>query len=141
YEQYRVSLAGLPGVQLINYERDGVKPNYQYIVLEIDERVTGVSRDELVKVLWAENVMARRYFYPGCHRMEPYRSYYPHAGLMLPATEDLVERVLSLPTGTAVSTTEIDIICGIIKLAIAKAPALRQRLAAEGLETVGRSGR
>ncbi len=41
----------------------------------------------LVRVLHAENVLARRYFYPGCHEMEPYRSYFPHAGLVLPETE------------------------------------------------------
>ena len=35
--------------------------------------------------------------------MEPYRSYFPHAGLVLPETEKMVKRVLSLPTGTAVS--------------------------------------
>ena len=46
--------------------------------------VCGISRDELVQILQAENVLARRYFYPGCHRMEPYRSYYPHARLLLP---------------------------------------------------------
>ena len=67
------------------------KPNYQYLVLEIDEAVIGVSRDQLVAILEAENVKARRYFYPGCHRMEPYRSYFPHASLLLPETEKLVE--------------------------------------------------
>ena len=50
------------------------RTNYQYIVLEVDELETGLTRDELVQVLIAENVLARRYFYPGCHRMEPYRS-------------------------------------------------------------------
>ena len=38
-----------------------------------------LSRDELQRVLWAENVLARRYFFPGCHRMEPYRSLFPDA--------------------------------------------------------------
>jgi dTDP-4-amino-4,6-dideoxygalactose transaminase len=66
----------------------------------------------------AENVLARRYFYPGCHQMEPYRSYFPHARLMLPNTERLVRRVITLPTGTAVGLEEINRICEIIKFAV-----------------------
>lgn len=50
---------------------------------------------------------AGAYFYPGCHRMEPYRSDFPHAGLLLPITEQLAQRVLILPTGTAVHAQDI----------------------------------
>ncbi len=117
YESYKQELRNIPGVSIISYDRQE-KCNYQYIVLEIDESITGVSRDALVEILRAENVLARRYFYPGCHRMEPYRSYSPHAGLVLPETEKLVKRVLSLPTGTAVGSGEIRQICRIIRLAI-----------------------
>ena len=68
--------------------------------MEIDESLTGISRDEIVMALHAENVLARRYFYPGCHRAEPYRSDYPDAGNHLPLTEQLTQRVMTLPTGT-----------------------------------------
>ena len=67
-----------------------------------------------MKILHAENVRARRYFYPGCHSMEPYRSYYPNAGLLLPETEKLAKRVLCLPTGTAINEEAIKKICEII---------------------------
>lgn len=117
YEAYRDGLRGIPGVHLLTYE-EGDRYNYQYIVLEIDQAVTRISRDELVQVFWAENVIARRYFYPGCHRMEPYRSYYPHAGLLLPVTERVAERVLLLPTGTAVGPDEIRAICNILRLGV-----------------------
>src|SRR6185295_3590900 len=127
YNQYRKELRDLPGVRLFAYD-DSEKCNYQYIVAEIDEPVTGISRDELIKVLWAENVVARRYFFPGCHRMEPYRSYYPHAGLMLPATEKLVAKVLILPTGTSVTEPEVEQVCRIIKLALSNAVEVRRQL-------------
>ena len=117
YQSYASELAGIPGVALITYDHRE-RCNYQYIVLEIDEAVARVTRDQLVEILRAENVLARRYFYPGCHRMEPYRSYFPHAGLVLPHTEMLVQRVLSLPTGTAVSSDEIREICQIIRLSV-----------------------
>jgi dTDP-4-amino-4,6-dideoxygalactose transaminase len=117
YEAYRNSLSKIPGLSLINYDNTD-KNNYHYIVVEVDESETGISRDELIKVLGAENILARRYFYPGCHRMEPYRSNYPHARLLLPETEKLSQRVLILPSGTAVSTANIEVICGILTQAI-----------------------
>jgi dTDP-4-amino-4,6-dideoxygalactose transaminase len=127
YKQYQHELAGIPGVHLVTYN-DAAKCNYQYIVLEVDEAVTLVSRDQLVGILQDENVLARRYFYPGCHQMEPYRSYFPHAGLLLPETEKLVERVLSLPTGTAVGSAEISEISLIIRLVVANGLQVRERL-------------
>ena len=53
----------------------------------------------VIEVLHAENVLARKYFWPGCHNMEPYRSHYPHAGLLLPNTELVANRSFVLPTG------------------------------------------
>ena len=127
YRRYQRELEGIRGIQQVTYD-EAEKCNYQYIVLEIDEAQLGVSRDQLVDILWAENILARRYFYPGCHRMEPYRSYFPHAGLLLPETERLVKRLLSLPTGTAVGPGEISTICQIIRLVIEHYPEARERL-------------
>jgi dTDP-4-amino-4,6-dideoxygalactose transaminase len=127
YRRYREELAGLPGLSLVEYD-EAEKGNFQYIVLEVDEARTGIDRDALKDVLWAENVLARRYFYPGCHRMEPYRSYFPHAGLLLPQTERLAARVLVLPTGTAVGPAEIARVCEIVRIALAHGPELGVRL-------------
>jgi dTDP-4-amino-4,6-dideoxygalactose transaminase len=128
YEAYQKGLAGLPGVRLIPYESED-RRNYQYITVEIDRRSAGISRDELLKVLWAENVLARRYFYPGCHRMEPYRSYFPHAGLLLPETERIADAILVLPTGTAVGPGEIGVICSIIRGALENVGTVPDRIA------------
>jgi dTDP-4-amino-4,6-dideoxygalactose transaminase len=117
YYIYESELMNIPGVHLLVYD-ETEKCNYQYIVLEIDEKVTQINRDELMEILWAENVIARRYFYPGCHRMEPYRTYYGGSEATLPITEELVKRVLLLPTGTAIGPSEISEICHIIKLAV-----------------------
>ncbi|OQY27214.1 MAG: dTDP-4-dehydro-6-deoxyglucose aminotransferase [Candidatus Cloacimonetes bacterium 4572_55] len=107
YKTYQRELRGLDGVEQIAYN-ENEKNNFQYIVLEIDAKKTGVTRDALVDLLHAENIRARRYFYPGCHRMEPYRSYYPNAGLLLSETEKLTDRVLCLPTGTTISEEDIE---------------------------------
>jgi dTDP-4-amino-4,6-dideoxygalactose transaminase len=117
YKTYQNELHGVPGVQLLSYnERE--KNNYQYIILEIDDHTIGITRDQLIEILHAEKVLARRYFYPGCHQMEPYKSFFPHAGLLLQNTERLSQRVLALPTGSSVSPDEIKTICRIVRLAI-----------------------
>jgi dTDP-4-amino-4,6-dideoxygalactose transaminase len=115
YQHYQRELANVPGVKFVIYDNKE-KCNYQYIVLEIDEHIFEATRDELIEVLFAENIMARRYFYPGCHNMEPYRSYFPHNKNLLPETDNLCLKVMSLPTGTAVNTDDITKICNIIKL-------------------------
>ena len=130
YAVYRDGLRDIPGIQPIAYDVIE-RCNYQYIVVEVDEGIAGISRDDLVRVLHAENVLARRYFYPGCHQMEPYRSYFPRAGLLLPETERLTQRVMSLPTGTAVGPEEIESICAIIRLSVTRSKELIHRLTAK----------
>lgn len=134
YEHYRSALGSLPGITMVSYDEQETT-NYQYVVLEIDAAQAGIGRNSLLRVLHAENVLARRYFYPGCHRMEPYRSYFPHAGLLLPNTESLCERVLCLPTGTAVTDDDVSGVCRLIQTAVAEGRALERRLA----ECAGRS--
>jgi dTDP-4-amino-4,6-dideoxygalactose transaminase len=127
YKRYERNLANIPGLRLVPYDA-AEDHNYQYIVLELDNEQAGLSRDQLVHVLWTENVIARRYFYPGCHRMEPYLTKYPDAASVLPVTEKISERVLALPTGTAVCSQDIDTICEIIAVAIAHAKQLKPHL-------------
>jgi len=129
YAAYRAGLQGLPGVRLIVYN-EAERCNYQYVIIEVDEAAAGISRDDLMRVLHAENVLARRYFYPGCHQMEPYISYSPHARLLLPETECLARQVLALPTGTALIPEDVSQICQIIRLASANGQGIGQRLTA-----------
>jgi dTDP-4-amino-4,6-dideoxygalactose transaminase len=124
YEAYREGLAGIPGLTQVSYA-EADNPNYQYIVIEVDPGRAGLTRDDLVSVLHAENVLARKYFWPGCHRMEPYRSLQPDACLRLPQTENLAERIMLLPTGQSVSHDDILKVCAIIRTAMARAAGLR----------------
>jgi dTDP-4-amino-4,6-dideoxygalactose transaminase len=82
--------------------------------------------------LTAERVLARRYFYPGCHRSEPYRSLYPGIGRALPRTEAAVTRVLALPTGLAVKPADVAAISSLIRFAVEHADEIRARSAAMG---------
>jgi dTDP-4-amino-4,6-dideoxygalactose transaminase len=112
YQCYREAIASVPGLSLLQYN-ESERNNYQYVVLEVAPYFP-VARDRIVEVLHAENILARKYFWPGCHNMEPYRSYYPHAGLMLPNTNLVAERVVVLPTGSALNADAIRGIASIL---------------------------
>jgi dTDP-4-amino-4,6-dideoxygalactose transaminase len=115
--QYARDLDNLPGVTLIEFETKDT-PNYQYVVIEVDPGVSGITRDRLQHVLWAENVLARRYFYPGCHRMSPYARTDGQPVRNLPATDDLASKVLCLPTGTALTSDDVAGVCEIVRYAV-----------------------
>lgn len=117
YLAYKNGLDNIPGVRMILYN-DKEHNNYQYIVIEIDEAEAGISRDMILDVLHAENILARRYFYPGCHQVEPYRSCFPNAGLLLPETEKMTMKVMQLPNGTVVNQSHIEKISDLIRFAV-----------------------
>jgi dTDP-4-amino-4,6-dideoxygalactose transaminase len=127
YEAYGRGLRGLAGLSLVRYD-PAEHNNYQYVVVEVDPNVAPLDRDELIAVLHAERVLARRYFWPGCHRMEPYRSFQPKTDELLPETERVASRVLVLPTGTGVSAGTVARICDILRLAFEKASQIREKL-------------
>ena len=127
YHAYRRGLSNLPGVSLLP-NNQSERCNYQYVVVEVEEVFAGISRDHLVEALHAENVLARRYFFPGCHRMAPYRSYFPHAGLLLPETERVCRRVMVLPTGTTLSETKVSLICDLIRLVVENSALVHKRM-------------
>jgi dTDP-4-amino-4,6-dideoxygalactose transaminase len=112
YRAYQQGLAQLQGISVFGFDEAG-KNNYQYVVMEVDESCP-VSRDDIVEALHAENILARKYFWPGCHNMLPYREIYPHAGLFLTKTHQVASQVVVLPTGTSVTNDEIRIVCQII---------------------------
>lgn len=113
YQCYQTALKRIPGVELFSYDHLS-RTNWQYIVVKISPDVFGSTRDQVVEHLFKQNIRARKYFFPGCHRMEPYRSSganYAH----LVNTDSLCENLMCLPTGSMVSTEDVDRICGLIR--------------------------
>jgi len=111
---YKADLQDLPGIRVLDYDPDE-RNSHHYVVLEINER-SNATRDQVIAALHAENVLARKYFWPGCHDMKPYRDLFPHAGLMLSGTRQVADRVIVLPTGTAIGVSDIASISSIIRL-------------------------
>lgn len=124
---YAEGLENVPGLRILTPD-PGTKHNFQYVVAELDSAKAGLTRDELVAALRLENVLARRYFHPGCHRMEPYRDLFPDAGQSLPATEALAERVFILPTGLDVTPDEARLIAEKIATMVRLSASVREAL-------------
>jgi dTDP-4-amino-4,6-dideoxygalactose transaminase len=118
YHAYREALNGIPDISLLSFD-PAERNSHHYVVLEVGEGCP-VTRDEIVATLHAENVLARKYFWPGSHKMQPYRSLFPHAGLMLYNTQRIAEHVVILPTGTAIESDTIESICSIIHVLVSR---------------------
>lgn len=114
YHAYREGLSGLPGLSLLAFD-EAERNNYQYVVMEVGEEVP-VTRDEIIQALHAENILARKYFWPGCHKMKPYAELYPHSGLMLPNTQQVADRVIVLPTGMAMDDDIVRTVLSVIRV-------------------------
>jgi dTDP-4-amino-4,6-dideoxygalactose transaminase len=127
YHCYREAVALIPGLSVLEYD-EAERNNYQYIVVEVAPTFP-LSRDRIVEILHAENILARKYFWPGCHNMEPYRSAYPHAGAALPATNLISERVIVLPTGSSLSAVSIHGITSVLAALALSAGQSNSRLA------------
>jgi dTDP-4-amino-4,6-dideoxygalactose transaminase len=129
HERYRAGLAPVPGLLL--YAPSGVDTtNYQYMVARIDAARFGLSRDQLLAALKAENINVRRYFHPGMHRALPYVNELPGYRDALPATDLLCNTSIQFPLGALVSEDTVDRICA--RVAAAHGDAARVRAALGG---------
>jgi dTDP-4-amino-4,6-dideoxygalactose transaminase len=116
YLAYRAALDGLKDISVLTYH-EAERNNYQYVVLEIGKDCS-VTRDRLIEILHAENIRARKYFWPSCHNMQPYRELYPHAGLLLPNTQLVADGVIVLPTGTTMTEDMVRTVAAVICTAV-----------------------
>ncbi|MDG3064001.1 DegT/DnrJ/EryC1/StrS family aminotransferase [Thauera mechernichensis] len=126
FMRYRERAAVWRGVRLYDYP-NGEAHNYQYAVLEVDS-AAGLSRDDLLDLLRAENVLARRYFHPGVHHLSPYAEQARPP--LLPVTDALCRSSLQIPLGPRVDEGIAEVICGLIDLALAHADEIGRRLQA-----------
>lgn len=126
FESYRSGLAGIDGIRLVELEREGERSNFQYIVVDVDEATIGLSRDEIVEILFAENIVAKRYFWPGLHKSMPgLAAGMPAAALA--TTERLCRRLLQLPSSQVTGTADVERICRLLQEVVTHAGALSRR--------------
>ena len=129
HDLYRLRAQHWPGLRLIE-PHAGEAGNYQYCVIEVTNDCP-LGRDDLFRLLRAENVLARRYFHPGAHRIPPYSTQFPVPPGTLPATERLCATLLQLPQGASVDMGDVERICDLLDFSIAHGTAIAERLAGE----------
>lgn len=129
-DTYRRDLTGIPGIRLL-HPANVTTSNYQYAVCELDEDAFGLSRNQLLRLLQTENVIARRYFYPGTHRCNGFNGNADADAIRLPVTERLCQMGFQLPLGLRVSNESAEKICTLIARAHEQASDLRQLIPKE----------
>ena len=108
---YRRRLGNTPGITLCD-EQPEVRSNYAYFPVVFDGYK--YSRDEIYARLMAQDIIARKYFYPLTNDYECYRDM-PTAGAhKTPVAKHIADRVLTLPLYADLSEADVDRICDII---------------------------
>lgn len=108
---YRSRLSGVNGVKL-STEQNGVKSNYAYFPVVFDGYK--YTRDEVFEKLKAEDIIARKYFYPLTNGFECYKSMQTAGEEKTPVAKHIAESVLTLPLYADLSIDDADRICDII---------------------------
>ncbi len=112
YAAYLIErLRHVPGITFQTI-RPYVFTNYQNFAILVDETEFGISRDQLFNALVAENIIARKYFFPPLHWHEAYADY---RSMSLPVTERVASQVLCLPFYSEMTQEMLDGICHAIE--------------------------
>ena len=95
-EKYREALKDVPGIRFL-HDIEGVRHNYAYFPIFIDEAIYGMSRDTLYEKLKEYNIYGRRYFYPLISTFSAYKGLESASPANLPIAHKLADQVLCLP--------------------------------------------
>ena len=106
--RYRERLSSAPGLRLLK-EQPGVTPNHAYFPVFFAD---GNARDAAFKLLQANGVMPRKYFYPITSAFACYRGRFDPD--RTPVARALSERVLTLPMYGGLSPADVDRVCDVI---------------------------
>ena len=112
--RYREALRGVPGVTFFD-DMPGVRHNYSYFPIFIDEAAYGMTRDELYFKMKEQNVLGRRYFYPLISEFSTYRGLESARPENLPNAHRMANSVISLPMHHALSEEDIERTLDLIK--------------------------
>ena len=105
--KYREALRDVEGITFFD-DMPGVKHNYSYFPIFIDEKAFGMSRDALYAKMKAANVLGRRYFYPLISEFSTYRGLESANPKNLPNAHKMADSVLCLPMHHELSDDDIE---------------------------------
>lgn len=95
-QTYRIGLKSIKGIYFLN-DFQGVKHNYSYFPIFVNDHEYGMTRDELYNKLKEKNIFGRRYFYPLISDFSTYRELDSSNPSNLPIAQQVSDRVICLP--------------------------------------------
>ncbi len=105
--RYREFLKDVPGICFFE-DMPGVKHNYSYFPIFVDEEIFGKSRDELYFQMKEHNILGRRYFYPLISDFSTYRGLPSAAPENLRNAHLMANSVICLPMHHGLSEEDIE---------------------------------
>lgn len=111
--KYREALREVEGITFFE-DMPGVKHNYSYFPIFIDEKEFGMSRDELYFKMKEHNILGRRYFYPLISEFSTYRGLESANPNNLPNAHKMADTVLCLPMHHELTVENIERVINVI---------------------------
>lgn len=111
--RYREALRPVKGVHVFE-DMPGVRHNYSYFPILIDEAEYGMSRDELYFKMKEQNVLGRRYFYPLISTFDTYKGLESSDPANLPVATRIADQVICLPMYYGLTDEEVARVTGCI---------------------------
>lgn len=110
-ERYCENLSDIAGITIRTIQT-GVKSNYSYFPIVIDEKKFGACRNEVYDELYKKGIYSRKYFYPLTNEFTCYKNQYDVNDT--PIALYVSRRVLTLPMYADLCLDDVDRICKII---------------------------
>ena len=109
YQCYQQALTAVPGISLLAFD-ETQRCGYKNIVVRMED-IWPLSRAVTLRILNAEQVLARAYYDPPLHHKT---MHYPHVTANLPQTDRFSQSFVNLPCGQQVSTDDINSIASLM---------------------------
>ena len=110
YYLYKEAINKIEGLQLLTF-RKGIRPNYWFYSLIVDEEKYGLNKDELLRKLVPENIQTRP-IWGLIHQQKPYQEYEAYK---MEKALWYYERVLNIPCSSNLTEEEVEIVISKLK--------------------------
>lgn len=112
-QTYREGLKSIKGISFLD-DIQGVRHNYSYFPIFVNEKKYGITRDELYNKLKENNILGRRYFYPLISDFSTYRELDSANPTNLPIANKVADEVICLPIYDNLELMDVERIINVI---------------------------
>jgi dTDP-4-amino-4,6-dideoxygalactose transaminase len=126
YNTYNDTIAKIKGLSVVKYDKTE-KRGYKNILIKIEDEWP-LSREETLKLMHSDNMLARPYYWPPLHKKE---TSYPTISGEIKYAEKISEKYILMPSGDFVSNNDIKKICNYLELIRKNAQEIKEKIAHE----------